>query len=461
MGRIKGKQVSWKDLGFKANTFDLMRADGEIRELLPSDEMEFKGLTRQYFEKRNVHENRVLGQRIGLESATTLSKQDLIDKMVDKVWGVQYFSEGYKPVEDVNIDKISADVELQLLEEIKRGEVIIGIETSGVFSSRARGGVLCNIGKDFNDVIVDTCVLRNLVGQYALKDGDYVKGRVRYVEEVGFYALYHIDEINGKRVENARPSPNEPINAFEPVPFAGGDRLAIGLSLFAPVCYGQFGVVTTNGRIDFTDAARRILDALSASSAHVVGLFLKEKPAIVKRLKEESAVKEREIYCTQLGSEKGLQQIRFVLDYMSMQAKYLGKKEIVVVNDIDGLDKHPTEDGLDVTKLASYAQAYEGGGSMTVIGVGGTVSPMAAYYEIRNHVDFELSLKSTLSVSQTFIDMLSSYSFSDRKEKREETVALAQLRQIAVTDGNAALERRISGYTDAAQIIAQLNETNN
>ena len=53
MGRIKGKPITWVDMGFKENTFNQMNNNGEMRDLVPSDELEFKRLSRKYFECRN------------------------------------------------------------------------------------------------------------------------------------------------------------------------------------------------------------------------------------------------------------------------------------------------------------------------------------------------------------------------------------------------------------------------
>lgn len=459
MGRIKGKPVKWEDLGFKENTYNLMRQDGEIGELIQTDELQFKKLSRRYFESRNVYENRVLAQRIGVESATTLSKQELIEKLLDKVWGVQYFSQGFKCVKEIKVENITAEIELALLEDVKCGDVIIGEESEGIFESRDVGGVLWDVSSNFDDAIVDTYVLRNLVGEYALKDGDKIKGRARYVDELGFYCLFHIDEINDVPLlkNSKRPCVEvKPVRPYEKLTLSGNDSVIMGLQLFAPVCYGQFGVVSTNGRIDFCEQAIKIFRAVDKKIVTPHLFVMGEKEHVIEKTKETLYNNHMAYYSTL--ANKNTTVLLKVLQYVSTQAKENGSKHLIIINDLDVLDKTETKNGVSASKLASFAGAYSNGGSVTIIAMAGTSSPLSAYHSVRNVIDFELALKSNVAVTKTVIDMLSSYSFSDRSVSKEETVALAKLEQIAITEGNNALQRRLSGYANANEIIAQLND---
>ncbi|MBO5223645.1 MAG: hypothetical protein J6C23_03945 [Clostridia bacterium] len=459
MGRIKGKPASWIDKGFKANTFDIMRKDGAVRELVASDEQEFKKLSRRYFERRNVYDNRVLAQRIGVESATTLPKQDLVDKLLDKVWGVQYFSDESKPLRVIEIGKIDADVELKLLEDVKKGDVIIGEKCEGMFEAKLEGGVLWRTDSDFESTDTDIYVLRNLVGEFRLRDGDRIVGRMRYVEELGYYCMFHIDELNGIPVyDGERPETNVvPVVPYEKLPMSGNDKIITGLQLFAPVCYGQFGVVTTNGRMNFADQAIKIFDAINQEDAYRFLFLLEEKEYVIEKAKEKYEEQKKNVCCSALGEKKTKHLLR-LLQFASAQARGNGSKFVVIVSDLDMLDKTEGEDMITVTGLASYAGAYSNGGSVTVIAIAGTYSPLSAYHTVRNRMDFELALKSNLSISQNVIDILSSYSFSNREVSRAEAVAIAKLQQFAVTEGNSAVEKRLSGYADADEIITQLND---
>jgi hypothetical protein len=147
-----------------------------------------------------------------------------------------------------------------------------------------------------------------------------------------------------------------------------------------------------------------------------------------------------------------------VLQYVSTQARENDSKHLLIINDLDLLDKVEREDGVTASRLASFAGAYANGGSVTILAFAGTSSPLAGYHYVRNNIDFELSLKTNVSVTKNVIDMLSSYSFSDRVVSKEETVALAKLQQLAVTEGSNVLERRLSGYSNANEIILQLND---
>ncbi|MBE5732167.1 MAG: hypothetical protein E7353_03930 [Clostridiales bacterium] len=458
MGRIKGKPTAWVDLGFKESTFNLMKRDSEIKDLTRTDEVEFKKLSRRYFENKNVYDNRVLAQRIGVESATTLPKQELIEKLLDKVWGVQYFSSGYTTLREIEIGKMDADTELTLLEDVKKGDVIIGEECSGVFEARDEGGVLWDIDEHTNCIVETAYVVRNLVGELALKDGDFIKGRMRYVDSVGYCCVFHIDEIDGVLIgDNKRPtSIVRHVSPSEPLEIEGNDRIIMGLQLFAPVCYGQFGVVSTNGRMDFCDQAVKIYKALNKKVLTPYLFVLEEKEYVLNKL-EQDLGEEKNVYWSGMG-KKCTDVMHKILQYASAQARSNGSKHVIVINDLDMLDKEEKNGLLTAFDVASYAGAYSNGGSVTVIALAGTFSPISAYHSVRNRIDFELALKSNLSVSKNVIDMLSSYSFSDREVTKEETVALAKLQQLAVTEGGSAVERRLLGFASAKEIISQLND---
>lgn len=457
MGRIKGKPATWIDLGFKAHTIELMRQDSELKELTPADEEEFKKLSRRYFENKNVYDNRELAQRIGVESATTLPKQDLIDRLLDKVWGVQYFSSKFNNIKDIEIGKMEADIELALLEDVKKGDVIIGEEMDGIFEAKAEGGILWKADGHF-DKSLDTFVLRNLTGEFGLRDGDRIKGRVRFVDKLGYYCMFHIDEINGVVVsDNGRPSVNtKQVAPSIKLEMKSNSKLVTGLQLFAPVCYGQFGVVSANGRVDFCEKAISIFESLNNAEIDSHLFLLEEKGYVVEQVKERFGECEN-VHYSVLGERKVNELLKY-MQYASAQARYNGARHVVIISDLDMLDRTESENGLTAKQLASYAGVYSNGGSVTVIAMAETNSPFSAYHVVRNRLDFELALKSSMSVTKNVIDMLSSYSISNRFVSKEEMIAIAKLQQIAVSEGNNAVERRLSGCVDADEIILQLND---
>ena len=231
MGRIKGKTADWVDTGFKDNTFNLMRKDKNLIGLTPDDEQEFRRLSIKYFESRNVYENRVLAQRIGVESATTLAKQELVDRLLDKVWGVQYFTQGFPRKKTCEMELLDADVELEILEDIKRGDVIIGQECQGVVETKDEGGILWETQTTLQNANLDVYIPRNLVGTFRLCDGDQIKGRMRYVEQIGYNCVFHIDEINGIAVDEKTGRPTNQAKAISPydkIQLKGNDKSILG-----------------------------------------------------------------------------------------------------------------------------------------------------------------------------------------------------------------------------------------
>ena len=459
MGRIKGKTLDWVDLGFKRSTFNLMKADSEIRELVLSDEKEFKRLCERYFSSKNVYENRVLAQRIGVESATTLNKLELVEKLLDKVWGVQYFSTGFPRNKRAEIGLLDAETELQILEDIKKGDVIIGTECEGVFEAKEEGGILWDIQGNFANAYLDIYVPRNLVGVFRLQDGDRIKARMRYVEQLGYNVIFHIDELNGIFVDmdNQRPEVNvNPITPCEKLDLSGSSVAVKGLQLFAPVCYGQFGVVSIKGRTSFTEQAITVFNALDKEKVCAQLFVLGEKEHTLNEAKAKLS-EYNNVYYSGMCDDQTFY-LDKVLKYVSMQAKYNGSKHVVVVSDLDRLDSVETETSVTPIRLASYAGAYDNGGSVTIIAIASSFSPVGAYQTIRNYADFELAFKSTASVNQNVIDMMASYSFSNREVSREETVAVAKLQQFSVTEGATSVERRIAAFESVADLIQELND---
>jgi hypothetical protein len=206
--------------------------------------------------------------------------------------------------------------------------------------------------------------------------------------------------------------------------------------------------------MDFCAQAVKIFNALDRQVLTPYLFVLQEKDYVIEDTMAQFGEDER-VCCTRLGDNKTSKLLR-LLQYVSAQARSNGSRHVVVVSDLDMLEKD--DDSLSVSKLASFACAYSNGGSVTIIAMADSFSPLSAYHVVRNRIDFELALKSNVSVSKNVIDMLSSYSFSAREIPKEEAVALAKLQQFAVTEGNNAVERRLAGFESANDIIAQLNE---
>jgi transcription termination factor Rho len=239
---------------------------------------------------------------------------------------------------------------------------------------------------------------------------------MRYVESLGYNVVFHIDEINGISVDVSKVRPTltaVPVQPNEKLDLAGNSNLIIGLQLFAPVCYGQFGVVSVEGRMNFTSQATSIFAATNKDEVCPQLFILGEKEYVINKEKEKLA-DYNTVYYTKMQDNQTYY-LNKVLQYVSMQAKYNGSKHVVIINDLDMLDREESENGVTAMKLASYAGAYSNGGSVTIIAVANSYSPLGAYHTVRSHADFELAFKSTASIRQNVIDMLSSYSISARE----------------------------------------------
>ena len=90
-GRPPLEYVSLREKGFRYNVIDRILGDGrKLPRMTPKDREKFMELARVHFDSQTIITNREIARRFVIDSATLIPKDELVDKLVDAVWGVQY-----------------------------------------------------------------------------------------------------------------------------------------------------------------------------------------------------------------------------------------------------------------------------------------------------------------------------------------------------------------------------------
>ncbi|MDR0425568.1 MAG: hypothetical protein LBH24_00185 [Clostridiales bacterium] len=459
MEKSKLKLKDRKKLSFKNSTLKLIQADEQSRTLRREDEPVFKGLSRHYLEARNVTDNREMGRKIGVESATTLNKEELINAMLDKLWGIQHFSEDTPILNEADVEKLQPEDELSVLENVKYGELLLGTDVEGVYESGVVGGILRV--KRFVSDIHDVCVIRALSGQYRLRDGDFIKGRAVFLKTVGFFCLCYIETLNGVDMAPTKgrgvPEPASapaPVRPFKRIRLACPDShpLLRLIDFFTPVCQGQFALLAAEGRAEETEFMAEVYRSVkfSGQADEVLCLCLYEREERIAYLQNTY----KSIIFTALTDpeEENAVVLRRALAYAGRMAS-VGRNIAVVLNSITRL-KYDSR--LAVGEVVSAARQYESGGSVTVIAGADRENFFGVYYEIKNLADMECRFKVNPYTRTYRMDVKSSYSFSDLERSEDERLALAKVNGILEEEGDERAVQVVLRYPDNKALIREL-----
>ncbi len=193
------------------------------------------------------------------------------------------------------------------------------------------------------DVYVSNAQIR----RFALRSGDYIKGKTRPRREMDRYsAMLYITDINGEEVDDLSPRREfeklTPIYPAKRIKLSGRDNndlLLRIIDLWAPVGFGQRGLLLTPPNIDRMDILLRIAAAAHAHHPDLTVLLLLAD----ERPEEVTAVKARTdsdvLYAT--FDEPPVNSVR-VSDMVVERAKRLaegGKDVLILINDFHALTR--------------------------------------------------------------------------------------------------------------------------
>lgn len=193
------------------------------------------------------------------------------------------------------------------------------------------------------DVYVSNAQIR----RFALRSGDYIKGKTRPRREMDRYsAMLYITDINGEEVDDLSPRREfeklTPIYPAKRIKLSGRDNndlLLRIIDLWAPVGFGQRGLLLTPPNIDRMGILLRIAAAAHAHHPDLTVLLLLAD----ERPEEVTAVKARTdsdvLYAT--FDEPPVNSVR-VSDMVVERAKRLaegGKDVLILINDFHALTR--------------------------------------------------------------------------------------------------------------------------
>lgn len=407
MGRRSIKR-NFRSLDFRTAALVGIGKDGEMGEINPHDEPAMRDFIVSYFQSYNTLDLRALALKMGLHSPTLYTKDELVALIADTIWGFQYFSEGKLPMVAADIDKITPELEMDLIEDISHEEYVIGRRVEGVFEGDYRGGILRLNG--YTHSFEDVGVIRHLVNKFGLRNGDFVCGRARYVDGVNFFCLHHIDKINDTEVDKAyTPAPDPSTLIVAPtrrVRLAGKEcnAMAKAFDIFSPVMYGRAAVISYRGKIDLAEAFADMYEALTNTDAFdlVLPVYTYGRSDSVAALKER--VPDIITTMTADAEENGALVAR-ARDRGSRLATVYGKKVAVLVNDLDSAA--PYYNGA--MRLMNAAAQYASGGSLTVFAFANRESAGAAYYTSKRFASAELALAVNQFLHENKLDVFNCY----------------------------------------------------
>lgn len=453
MTKTEEQFKSLRKLSFKDSTIEEILGEENKSGLSLSDEADFKRLGRGYFEVHNLPELREIAKNIGVASPCTYSKSDLVDRMMDLLWGLQYFSEEGAPLSDPDVKKLSPEDELKLLEDFKHGDYVLGSFVEGVFDGDESGGAL-RVNR-FVKSVEDVGVIRRLINLYGLKSGDVVSGRARYVKNAGFFCLHYIDSVNGVKTDSSvfaaardKQTCDEKIKPYQRIlPSSGSDSGLLKLmDVFTPSALGQSVVISCSGKFSYSENAAKLTSSLQKITKVDEILFLCLGVSAETKQKL-SSVFPSAVFTGAGDGDEDEKIVKRVRDYASAQAK-CGKNVVVVLNNIDRACSL-SMDGAE--KLVDSAAQFATGGSFTLFAFADRDNTVGAYYRVKNLVSAELCLTSRAFYGDFNVELSRCFSNSGINFTAKEQAAFVKLRNIAVTVSESAALKTVldcDGYED-------------
>ena len=449
MGRRSEWYKSFSKLSFKQTTIDRIILDGRGKKKFSrKDRAAFDKYARAHFDKRPILENRETARRIGIEASSTYPKENLVNAILDAIWGLQYFTDEREPLEFPDMNRFLLDSEVGLLADYYCGMYIAGEVVKGVFEDTGEGfGIVRTSGEGPS---IDDCIVpRRLVSDYLLNSGDVVVGRMHYVRKSMCMGMFYVDEVNGiptisedykQKIEEYRAK--KVVKPYERVILGGENNGAFVnlINLVCPFAYGQSLLVSYGGRMTEQIQLIEIIEALKESEKfdEIITVCNGLNSLDSQTLASVSPTAITESVQAEFNEKAVLR----MLDGASTHARQ-GKNVVVVFADIDGA----LSNGADVKKAIDCAKKYEKGGSVSVIALCDRENLKGNYSVAKRVTQAELLVNFKPFAKTYDIDYERCYSFSDITLTKKEEKARKKLLSARVTNEKQSYEKFISTVT--------------
>lgn len=381
---------------------ELFGGDVKKCKLTEAHKERFEQLSWEYFDDQPLSENREIAKRMGVESPCTMPKDELLRHMIAERWGMQYLATSAVLLAPVDMDKLSPEDELKLIEDNVHGDVIMGEHFEGIFDGNELGGAL-RVRK-FLKTTGDIGVIRRLVNYHSIKPGDYVTGWGRYVKAVNFFCLFCVESVNGmpvslpadkkmdaKRVERDENFKNylavrENLRVVEPRPrliLSDVDSATARLvNAFSPLALGYSLIISSENRYDYVEAFKELAHSLKEDRTidQLITLCLEEP------IEKPNDLTENEIYTTLEDDLDSANIVERVRCYAVSRAKS-GQNVVILLSSLARV-----ADEVAARRLISTAKSYANGGSVTVITFADRDDRTSHYFAVRLLATAELKI---------------------------------------------------------------------
>lgn len=309
----------------------------------------------------------------------------------------------------------------------------------------------------------DIYVSQSQIKLFGLKTGDTVQGTIRPPKEgEKYFPLIKVEKINGKSPEEVRDripfdflTPLFPMKKFKLTGHAGGTMSTRIIDMFAPIGFGQRGLIVAQPKTGKTVLLKEIANAIASNhpEAYMIVLLIDERPEEVTDM--QRSVKAEVISSTfDEPAERHVRIANIVLE----KAKRLvecGHDVVILLDSITRLARayntvapasgKVLSGGVEANALQKpkrffgAARQIENGGSLTIIATAlidtGSKMDEVIFEEFKGTGNMELQLDRKLSNKRIYpaIDIVAS---STRKE--EGLVDLSSLQRIWILRNHLA-----------------------
>lgn len=480
--------------------------------------------TREDLQKCSVFEVRVIGRKKGVKSPTTYKKDEIINKILAiqegdetphfnsnsrgrppaKILGSQKGGEDYgvylmkqsmeetrnfkeyKLAESTVMRDKNCDLEENNNNERSAGKVVV---REGIFDNQDKFGFLRS--NNCENSINDTHVSGEIMRQYGLRRGDYVKGLAKSSGDEKALSLSTVTEINGvspEKIKN-RPHfdslvpiyPNERIKME--IPNVKNDFSIRCVDLIAPIGKGQRAMIVSQPKTGKTTFLKKIANSISTNYPDIklIVLLIDERPEEVTDMKR--SIKGDVIFST--FDEFPEHHTRAADLTINTAKRYveMGRDVVILLDSLTRLARAynltipPTgrtlSGGIDPGALYSpkrffgAARNIENGGSLTIIATAlvdtGSRMDDVIFEEFKGTGNMEIHLDRKLSEKRIFPAIDLNKSGTRREElllSQKELEGVWAIRKILASGDNAeATENLINMLvktTDNQQFIEQI-----
>lgn len=284
------------------------------------------------FNSKNIFQLREDAKKMLISSATTFSKQELVNQMLEKI--ISYYMNNDF---NANVDK---EIEIKLIEDFRNAIYIDGQEESGYLKINERNGELVSLDNQKNGIFVP----QGIINEFCLREGDFVTARVENVGDKK--GVFDVSKVNGRQI------PAEKTKLFDNItPTKQSEKLVINDTF-----------ITKGGRIiiqqlDISTIAN-IIDSAKSQNLKLLVAFLDEFPENVCSIIDE--IKDSYVY--ELCDSDVKTQIDTAVFALNVAKRYAenGDNALLIVRNLDALP-------LDTArKIYGSARSFDNG-SLTVI----------------------------------------------------------------------------------------------